>query len=144
MDWADGAIRSLNHLYGGAQASRDSPPGLASPLLNSSQRFARQRVLDCFRQVGAQPADLSSKEALRELLAGSAIYPDSSTRKPYARHLVAWLEVGSEAAPVASCLSSADLEWLRSWRDNLVLPANVAELQRRSLGLSGPYVDPAL
>eukprot|EP00959_Pyramimonas_sp_CCMP1952_P059928 1251838-Pyramimonas_sp.AAC.1 len=69
LDWADSSISCLNQLYGFPQASCPSPPGLAPHSLNSSQRFAHQHVLDCFKQVGAQPADLNSKEALRELLA---------------------------------------------------------------------------
>eukprot|EP00959_Pyramimonas_sp_CCMP1952_P123187 2575323-Pyramimonas_sp.AAC.1 len=60
------------------------------------------------------------------------------------RAIVWWPEVGSSSAPVESCLSQFDRDWLRSWRDNLLLLVDVAEKQRRSICANGPHVDPAL
>ncbi len=142
LDWADSGINSLNDLYGAPTPADVAHGGVRAP--NLAQRLCQQHVLKSYLSVDAPPADLSRKEALSELLAGSAVYGDCSTRRAYSRHDVAWPDMSSDPAFLESMLSEADCIWLRSWREHLRRPETGAESLRKECCPHGAYVEPAL
>ncbi|CAK0803518.1 unnamed protein product, partial [Prorocentrum cordatum] len=144
---ADRAVMMGSQELGGAACAC---PALRDHLAQELQREMavakeRRKAREERALAGGVPGQPDPNGALRELLAGSALYPDGGgPTSPYVPDLVSWPEVSQPPAPLLGLLGERDSAALRGWRCQVLRGPETARQLRAEACPQGPYTDPAL